>query len=363
MTDGDSLPACRKRRIKCDEGKPICNNCIKSKRQCEGYNQRVVFKSPLGAIPGGPFGPLPPYHHHPDPTEAALVNAQLSAAQGKASSSSQGPLPIIAPKPPSSDYGVPQYQYLGAYPGLHRVNSASLGLGIHHPHYMMGAMSPECYYAQSSLGMTTSPTQMSQPDLFDFQIPPQQPTPNFTLPDRRHTAHASFERPVVSPTMVFTPPSSLPQSAEFELSETGEVWVLDEDSDALESDDEDFLNHETNGSSSNDIVPLVANYLHAPLNLYGTQARPFYSLADDNVLVNYMPSPADTPLNNPKTATIFWHFVNITAATINPYERNRPDPQRMLSNDPIPKSHQHIWTCELPQSTHHCKNRRLTSFT
>lgn len=348
MTDGDSLPACRKRRIKCDEGKPICNNCIKSKRQCEGYNQRVVFKSPLGAIPGGPFGPLPPYHHHPDPTEAALVNAQLSAAQGKASSSSQGPLPIIAPKPPSSDYGVPQYQYLGAYPGLHRVNSASLGLGIHHPHYMMGAMSPECYYAQSSLGMTTSPTQMSQPDLFDFQIPPQQPTPNFTLPDRRHTAHASFERPVVSPTMVFTPPSSLPQSAEFELSETGEAWVLDEDSDALESDDEDFLIHETNGSSSNDIVPLVANYLHAPLNLYGTQARPFYSLSDDNVLVNYMPSPADTPLNNPKTATIFWHFVNITAATINPYERNRPDPQRMLSNDPIPKSHQHIWTCELP---------------
>lgn len=35
---------CRKRRIKCDEGKPICKNCQKSKRQCEGYNQRVVFK-------------------------------------------------------------------------------------------------------------------------------------------------------------------------------------------------------------------------------------------------------------------------------------------------------------------------------
>ncbi|KAG9828365.1 hypothetical protein KCU68_g14165, partial [Aureobasidium melanogenum] len=35
---------CRKRRIKCDEGKPVCKNCMKSKRQCEGYNQRVVFK-------------------------------------------------------------------------------------------------------------------------------------------------------------------------------------------------------------------------------------------------------------------------------------------------------------------------------
>ncbi|RPA71606.1 hypothetical protein BJ508DRAFT_217872, partial [Ascobolus immersus RN42] len=30
---------CRKRRIKCGEQRPICANCIKSKRSCEGYNQ------------------------------------------------------------------------------------------------------------------------------------------------------------------------------------------------------------------------------------------------------------------------------------------------------------------------------------
>lgn len=35
---------CRKRRIKCDEGRPICQNCIKSKRHCDGYHQRVLFK-------------------------------------------------------------------------------------------------------------------------------------------------------------------------------------------------------------------------------------------------------------------------------------------------------------------------------
>jgi Fungal Zn(2)-Cys(6) binuclear cluster domain len=27
---------CRTRRIKCDEGKPECNNCLRSKRQCGG---------------------------------------------------------------------------------------------------------------------------------------------------------------------------------------------------------------------------------------------------------------------------------------------------------------------------------------
>ncbi|KAL5115167.1 hypothetical protein ACEQ8H_006921 [Pleosporales sp. CAS-2024a] len=38
---------CRKRRIKCGEERPTCANCIKSKRQCEGYNQRVIFKTPI----------------------------------------------------------------------------------------------------------------------------------------------------------------------------------------------------------------------------------------------------------------------------------------------------------------------------
>lgn len=45
---------CRKRRIKCGEERPTCGNCIKSKRQCEGYNQRVVFKPPMGDWPNHP---------------------------------------------------------------------------------------------------------------------------------------------------------------------------------------------------------------------------------------------------------------------------------------------------------------------
>ncbi|KAJ4390041.1 hypothetical protein N0V93_007514 [Gnomoniopsis smithogilvyi] len=240
-----------------------------------------------------------------------------------------------------------QYQYLGGYHGLHRANSASLGLGIHDPQYVMGAMSTESYYTQpSSLGMTTSPTQMSQPDLFEFQLqPPQQPNSTFTLPERRHTAYARIERPLVSPVIPFTSPSSLPQSAKFEPSETGETWILEEDSDSFESEEEEeVVINGMNGSNRSDIGPLSANNLHVPLNPHETQVRSFYSLSEDDVLVNYMPSPADTPLNNPKTASIFWYFVNVTAPTINPYERNQPDPQRMFSDDTIPKCHQHIWT-------------------
>lgn len=57
---------CRKRRIKCGEERPSCNNCFKSKRHCEGYNQRVIFKTPLGDWPGAhhdsPVGTLQ-YHN------------------------------------------------------------------------------------------------------------------------------------------------------------------------------------------------------------------------------------------------------------------------------------------------------------
>lgn len=55
---------CRKRRIKCGEERPTCNNCIKSKRHCEGYNQRVVFKTPIGDWPGAHHGSSTlPYHN------------------------------------------------------------------------------------------------------------------------------------------------------------------------------------------------------------------------------------------------------------------------------------------------------------
>ncbi|KAL1996564.1 hypothetical protein VTN49DRAFT_7429 [Thermomyces lanuginosus] len=49
---------CRKRRIKCDEARPICRNCIKSKRDCLGYDP--VFRqqsNPSGAPPASTAQP------------------------------------------------------------------------------------------------------------------------------------------------------------------------------------------------------------------------------------------------------------------------------------------------------------------
>lgn len=47
---------CRKRRIKCGEERPVCKNCIKSKRHCEGYSQRVIFRPPTFEYRAAPNG-------------------------------------------------------------------------------------------------------------------------------------------------------------------------------------------------------------------------------------------------------------------------------------------------------------------
>ncbi|KAK5111685.1 hypothetical protein LTR62_004791 [Meristemomyces frigidus] len=62
---------CRKRRIKCGEERPVCRNCIKSKRHCEGYNQRVIFKQPF-------------YDFQPGPNGAAHITFQAGLAPGPA---------------------------------------------------------------------------------------------------------------------------------------------------------------------------------------------------------------------------------------------------------------------------------------
>lgn len=96
--------ACRKRRIKCGEERPICNNCTKSKRQCEGYNQRVVFKDPLNEYP--PYALDHHLHPHSGQKEPTLV--QWAAKPPTPESDLIG-LPIPQPKPTDEIYDDDQW--------------------------------------------------------------------------------------------------------------------------------------------------------------------------------------------------------------------------------------------------------------
>ena len=66
---------CRQRRIKCDEGKPTCYNCLKSNKLCQGYRPPWVFReSASGDPPLAPQGML----------QSQMGIGQVSSPQGDA---------------------------------------------------------------------------------------------------------------------------------------------------------------------------------------------------------------------------------------------------------------------------------------
>lgn len=99
---------CRKRRIKCDEGKPICRNCQKSRRQCEGYNQRVAFR-PADFQYLGPHG-------------AATITFHTSMLPGAIGPPSDGQPELrpraVAPQGLGLHHAAQQYQLQQGYQGL-----------------------------------------------------------------------------------------------------------------------------------------------------------------------------------------------------------------------------------------------------
>ncbi|KUI68229.1 hypothetical protein VM1G_03895 [Cytospora mali] len=218
----------------------------------------------------------------------------------------------------------------------------------------MGQGAPDSFFAQPSMGMTSSPTQMNHSDWFDFRVschsPTQATTASLASPAHRHTVYSRVgnERPVISPVLPFEPLGSQPQSWDFDTREAKEeLWFpgVNNTLVAEQEDEEDI----SNGIRNPGLI--VASRLQAPVDLYGTQIRSFHSLAGDNILTNYSPSPTDTPLNDPQTAAVFWYFVNVTAPALSLFERNPVDPSRMFSGETIPKSHQHIWTYVFPVSS------------
>lgn len=70
-------------------------------------------------------------------------------------------------------------------------------------------------------------------------------------------------------------------------------------------------------------------------------------LNEPNILAFYQPSLGSSPLNNPKTARIFLHFIHSTGPSLSIYERRPVDPSTMLGAR-VPAAQQGLWTYTLP---------------
>ena len=207
----DPSTACRKRRIKCGEERPTCANCIKSKRSCEGYAPRLVFKDPLEAF-------RPGWAAKGSGTQYATIPTQNGAAGQyrlpNPGTGSQSQLPAIAPRP------IPQ----DTHNGLFNTNDGS------HLAWSTTSYNASPNALSSAMGMSSSevPPRMRQvfqrqeniPYVPQTQVPIpistdggytqpythglHQQSPDHPMPDRRYSIPESSQQlPQLSTSTVF----------------------------------------------------------------------------------------------------------------------------------------------------------------
>ena len=334
LTSGNQIIACRKRRIKCDEGRPTCNNCIKSKRACEGYNQRVIFKDPIGAHPfSGPFGPYG-YIHGP---EHPL--SQLAAQQAR--SSARGPLPTIAPRPPAFTYhhqpphGFPNH--VPYTPGIPAQLPHVLPPGLDpatSPYPPPGAYTPPAPLTPSNLatgyGQTGPPFHAH--NLHPEGLPQYYTPEGISTSGQYATLHPPNNQPVPNdgPASAVVPHDN-PQDDLYDS--------IDEDASMSESDDGEH--------ASKSLMAPVIKAMHA-WDSRDASLRSFSTFARSGTLGEYMSSPNVSELKDHAKRKLFEHFMRVTGPSISLYERHPFDPaeRQMADSDSGADEGRNIWSCE-----------------
>lgn len=167
---------CRKRRIKCGEERPTCANCIKSKRQCEGYNQRVVFKPPIGDWPNHP-GVVSTIQYHTSMLPGTR-NQQYRASES--AGQAQEHVPATLQPRPSSSFDMSNMDTSNAI-GLSTASQVIVG--------GPGGYSPEQTYQQPL------PSPHHQQPLQSPHHHIHNPTPTASYFPQSSPVHATFQNP------------------------------------------------------------------------------------------------------------------------------------------------------------------------
>ncbi|OLN95538.1 putative transcriptional regulatory protein C15D4.02-like protein 1 [Colletotrichum chlorophyti] len=328
---------CRKRRIKCDEGRPTCNNCIKSKRLCEGYNQRVIFKDPIGSFNlNGVYGPVVYPPEPSNPSFHALANPPPKSGNGP-------PLAPLAPKPPQHlDYqGRPMLQYGQGFPAQHPGLESPSSLEFNQFGYGEHIVS-----SSSSMVSPISPAQ------FQGQVGGSQST--LVSP---HTDDGTFTSMQVDPWRVRRTSNAWVEGGHAPPRASnvvrGDNAAADEEIEHVYSDDD--ISMPDSEDATGDLMgeesaygQLVQSRNDGPWDGFGTRVRTFSAFAEETILTSYIPTPNTSPLNDDRTAALFWHFINVTGPSMSLYERHPFDHSKLSNNQSVPKAGHNIWTYTFP---------------
>lgn len=121
------------------------------------------------------------------------------------------------------------------------------------------------------------------------------------------------------------------------------MYIEDEAEDYydVESDDDLMDQTQTEGFNQLNLIMASANNDDRRLRSFTTH------LNEPNILASYNPTFGSSPLNNPKTARIFAHFIHSTGPSLSIFERHPTDSSIMLGV-PVPPAQRGLWTYTLP---------------
>ncbi|OBW65433.1 MAG: Uncharacterized protein AUREO_045040 [Aureobasidium pullulans] len=400
-------------RIKCDEGKPVCKNCMKSKRQCEGYNQRVVFKpadfqylphggatitfdAGLTGIPNehGHHGAYPPHSgSQPRSLSVASQMSQQYGAAGDMLDQQQSPSitqhhgfdPMVhgMPQQPTRFERSPE---LAGAPFLDRSSSFSQGVPVDSgpPNPTLYQSIPEASpymeqysttgWQQDGQGHFTPvlwsnayvtddqqpigvPHQWHGEGFISPNIPEATPTPPGGLPygyggnPERSQPVNHQSQPQNIPTMTNNAPLQ---------TQLGRSGVLDEA--AIEVHDEDYYDVDTEDEMYDMDTDFDAQNIHGSkgrnYGQYGLSgarmdSRHFDTFVFSGAMDSYRPEHVANPLKNPATARVFAHFLQETAAVLTTSARQIWRLNSSANSKSMPMVRKCIWTHTLPMAALH----------
>lgn len=120
------------------------------------------------------------------------------------------------------------------------------------------------------------------------------------------------------------------------------IYMEDESEDYYDVDSDDEMVDQSQAEGFNQLSLIMAS-----ANRDEQQLRSFTThLNEPNVLASYRPTLGSSPLNNPKTARIFAHFIHSTGPSLSIFERHPTDSSIVLGAA-VPSAQQGLWVYTL----------------
>ncbi|KAI5807895.1 hypothetical protein DFH27DRAFT_478885 [Peziza echinospora] len=398
---------CRKRRIKCGEERPICGNCVKSKRLCEGYNQRVVFKDGMNSLRAVgilgvnqqpidrrfhpyPIQPAPPGHQALQPIAPAPPPPPPPSSQSHSHSSEHSSHHYSQDHQSHHSHGYPLehghshshtrqspvydnfqedvYEHyapnsaVSEFSGPSRATDERTSVMSHTPSSVHIHNAP--YKGPTNVSTSYSSGVTSMSSSCPFNPPLDQKYPNNTIQgtlNQSQEEHGGEFGNDDQRRLPWPPNQSTFATQFYPSAETGHYGqtplhgssqgqeILDDADDPYDVDEDEVILDYSDEEGQMELRPrlaigtLLAQYSEPG---QGISFRSF--LPDAQTLSTYYPSHSSSPLMDPITARVFCHFVYVLGPSISIFERNPPNPSKAFTPGAGSRAPQNVWAYTIP---------------